>query len=188
MSRIYRISADLDHYMMCTLDDLDIYEKMGDFNIDALGTPLPFDWVAPHTEFLPSDDGNENHPDITQWSTNDLIVSQTALEKLSGLFTADLIEDYPLAGDASNYRFINPILRVGNTLIDHERTRASYFDDGTVEDITELVLRKTATDDAPLLFTLDIDGGVTLYCNEEFCKAIALHKLKGLMFTEINQR
>ncbi|WP_018276049.1 hypothetical protein WKI13_02370 [Teredinibacter turnerae] len=187
MSRIYRISADLDHYMMCTLDDLDLLEKMEDFNIDALGTPLPFNWVAPSTAFIPSDDGGEQLPDITQWSTNDLIVSQDALTKLTPLLTPDRVEDYPLEGDAARYRFINPIKRLGNHVVDHEHTTASYYDDGTVEDITRLVLKQSATTDSPPLFTLDIDGGVSLYCNEAFYRAITQHDLNGLIFTEIAQ-
>ncbi|WP_339074473.1 hypothetical protein [Teredinibacter turnerae] len=188
MNKIYRISADLDHYMMCTLDDLDIHEKMKDFVIDALGSPLPFDWVAPHTEFLPSDNGAEELPDITQWSTNDLIVSQAALDSLSPLLSPGLVEDYSLEGDAGSYRFINSVKRLGNSYVDHEHTAASYYDDGTLQDITTLVLKQSLTSDAPTLFTLDIDGGVALYCNEDFYRAITQHELKGLVFTEIAQQ
>jgi len=188
LSKIFRISADLDHYMMCTLDDLDVLEKMEDFVIDALGSPLPFNWVAPRTEFLPSDDGTEQLPDITQWSTNDLIVSQEALKKLKSLFSPGLVEDYPLEGDAGSYRFINPVKRLGNSYVDHEHTTASYYDDGTLEAITALVLKQSVTSDAPTLFTLDIDGGVSLYCNEDFYRAIIKHDLKGLAFTEVAQQ
>lgn len=187
MSKIYRISADLDHFMMCTLDDFDVLEKMEDFVIDALGLPLPFDWVAPRTEFLPSDDGSEQLPDITQWSTNDLIVSQAALDRLSPLLSPGLVEDYALEGDAGGYRFINPVKRIGNSFVDHEHTTASYYDDGTLEAITALVLKQSATSSAPTLFTLDI-GGAALYCNEDFYRAITQHELKGLVFTEIAQQ
>ena len=171
--------------MMFTLDDLNILEIMPDFQIHAFGQPLPFKWVAPSAEFITADDGSEVRPDVTQWSTNDLVVSNEAYEKLSSIITSKLVEIYPLGGDGSSYSFVNPVARVGNEVIDTNKFKISYFEDGSVNEIESLVLKSSEVESLPALFTLTIDDGVDLYCTDVFVSAIEKENLKGLVFEEV---
>lgn len=112
---------------------------MEDFAIGA--GVLPFTWYAPKGEFLPSDGGLEVMPDITQWSTNDLVVARNAMELLSPHFTSEVVEVFALAGNAKNYVFLNPVRRIGNEVVDMEHTEFLYLDDGTWDRLERLVLK-----------------------------------------------
>lgn len=187
MSKVYKIHSDVEHYMMFTLDDLDILEKIPDFQMQAIGSPLAFNWVAPKAEFIPADNGSEEKPDITKWSTNDLVLTKASFDRLASHLTNKIVEIYPLSGDGEDYLFINPVARVVNEAVDTEKTRVSYFDNGSVNEVETLILKSTATSSLPAIFTLAIDDGVDLYCNESFKNEIEQHKFKGLHFQEVEQ-
>lgn len=187
MAKIFQIDFDIEAYAFCALDDYDIVEKMEDFAINTIGTPLSFEWIAPGVEFMANDDGITLRPDLTQWAGNDLIVSKLAAEYLAEFLTSKVVEKYPLAKEGVDYIYINPIIRLGNEVIDTNKTKFSYFDDGTVDNIEILVFKKTAMNNAPPLFTLDINGGGYLYCNEDFYKEVTKNNFGGLVFTEVDQ-
>lgn len=182
MTAIYKLTPDIDNYMMFVLDDMDIYEKMEDFSIDELGQPLSFKWVAPSGDFIPSDTDSTVLPDITMWSTNDLIVSQSSFTVLERALTPDVIEIYPITGKGSDYVFVNPIRRLDNNVIDLNKTVMSYFDDGAFDRIEKLAFNKSIANELASVFTLSIEGGVHLYCREEFKVLIDNHQIKGILF------
>lgn len=182
---IYRISHNIEDFMFFTIDDLDVYDKMEDFNIDGFGQPLTFKWVAPKAEFIPSDSGSEVLPDITQWNGSDLILNakakqllDTALKKLGDFL--------PLGGACKDNWLLNPIARMGNEIVDPDKTTSAYFDDGSWEKLESLYFNDKAEKLAPCLFTLEIDRGVNLYCTEEFKSAIETNELQGLFYEKIN--
>ena len=181
---IYRISSNIDDYMFFTIDDLDIYEKMEEFDIDGFGEPLKFAWVAPAAEFIPSDSGSTTLPDITQWNDTDLIISIKARELLDSTFKG-LGEFYPLAGKCSDYLLFNPVNRMGNEIIDLDMTKSAYFDDGSWDRLERLVFNEKADSISPALFTIEIDRGVNLYCTDSFKDDIGKSGLKGLTFEKI---
>lgn len=182
---IYRISTDIDDYMFFTIDDLDVYEKMDDFDIDGFGQPLKFKWDAPSAEFIPSDSGSTTLPDITQWNDTDLIISTKAKELLDSTLKG-LGEYYPLAGKCKDYMLFNPVDRMGNDIIDLDRTKSIYFDDGSWDRLESLVFNEKADSIAPPLFTIEIDRGVNLYCSDSFKKIIEKSGLQGLTFYKIS--
>ena len=181
---IYRISHNIDDFMFFTIDDMDVYDKMEDFNIDGFGQPLAFNWVAPNAEFLPSDSGGEVKPDITQWNGTDLILSQQAKQLLEDKL-AHLGEFLELSGACKDYSFFNPTTRIGNDIINLNKTKSVYFDDGSWNKLEKLVFNAQAETDSPLLFTLEIDQGINLYCTEEFKIFLEENGLQGLLFEEI---
>ena len=152
MTNIYKIRCDHARFMMCSLDDIDILETMPRFQIQAIGQPLPFAWVAPKAAFSPSDNDDEVRPQITQWSPSDLIVQTQAYEALKPTLDASTVEVYPLAGEGANYLFLNPVARLGNDVVDLEETKLSYFDDGSFHDMERLALRSSQFDRLPMLF------------------------------------
>ncbi len=181
---IYRIHQNIEDFMFFTIDDLDVYDKMEDFDIDGFGRPLQFNWSAPNSEFTPSDSGSTIIPDITQWSGSDLIFSDTAKTTLNKLL-ADLGEYYPLSGKNKNYCLFNPTDRMAHEIIDLEQTKSAYFDDGSWHKLEVLRFNEKAETLAPALFTLEIDSGTSLYCTDEFKLAVETSKLKGLVFESI---
>jgi hypothetical protein len=183
MTRTYKINASINNYMFFTLDDRDAFKKMHDFDIDAFGNPLPFTWVPPCAQFIKSDSGSEIVPDITQWNGNDLIISSSVKSVLE-IQLSDLGEFYPLAGRCQNYWLFNPIHRVGNKVINLEKTRSSYFDDGAWEKIEKLVFDRASVNQLPIIFTLQIDRGVNLYCTQDLKRLIENHNFDGLIFIE----
>lgn len=48
---IYKVAINIDHVAMSTIDDIDVYEKMEDFDADGFGKPLEFNWVSPKASF-----------------------------------------------------------------------------------------------------------------------------------------
>lgn len=182
---IYSVNADIDNFMFFTLDDLDVWEKMEDFDIEGFGKPLKFSWVAPKATFIESDSGPKVLPDITQWSGNDLILSDKTKQLLDNLLK-DNGEYYPLAGLGKTYWFYNPIKRLGNEVINLEKTTSLYFDDGSWDKLENLVFKNDAEKIVPALFTLEIDYGVKLYCNNVFKKGIEKHGLTGIIFSAEN--
>ena len=181
---IYRISTNIDDYMFFTIDDLDVYEKMEEFDIDGFGEPLKFKWVAPAAEFIPSDSGSTILPDITQWNDTDLIISNKAREPLDNILKS-LGEYYPLSGGCKDYSLFNPVTRMGNDIIDLDMTKSVYFDDGSWNKLESLVFNDKADRLAPALFTIEIDRGVNLYCNDSFKDEIEKSGMKGLKFEKI---
>lgn len=178
---IYRISHNIKNFMFFTIDDLDVYEKMEDFNIDGFGQQLAFHWVAPKAEFIPSDSGAEIKPDITQWNGSDLILNSSAKQAL-GENLAPLGEFLPLAGACKDHWLFNPTARIGNEIINPEKTKSSYFDDGSWNRLEQLVFNSEAEKFAPCLFTLEIDRGVNLYCTDIFKSVVEKNELEGLNF------
>ena len=183
---IYTIRQDIDSFMFFAIDDIDVYEKMEDFNIDGFGMPLEFRWVAPKSEFIESDSGIKALPDVTQWTGSDLVLNGKARQSLAELLD-NLGEYLPLNGKAKDYCLLNPTQRIGNEIVNLEMTKSSYFDDGTWERITKLVFNKNADSIVPALFTIGIDSGTTLFCNQNFKDAIEQHGLKGLIFSVVEQ-
>lgn len=116
--------------MFFTIDDLDVYEKMEDFNIDSFGQQLAFRWVAPKAEFIPSHTGSEVMPDITQWNGSDLILNRNAKQALGDTLKS-LGEFLPLAGACKDKWLFNPTSRLGNEIINPQKTKSTYFDDGS---------------------------------------------------------
>ena len=181
---IYRISTNIDDYMFFTIDDLDVYEKMEEFDIDGFGQKLNFKWEAPAAEFIPSDSGSTFLPDITQWNGTDLIISAKAKE-LTDSTLKDLGEYYPLSGKCKDYLLFNPIIRMGNDIIDLDLTKSVYFDDGSWDKLETLVFNNKTDTLAPSLFTIDMDRGVNIYCSDSFKDIVEKNGLKGLIFEQI---
>ena len=170
--------------MLFTIDDFDVYEKMEDFNIEGFGQQLAFRWVPPKAEFIPSDSGSEVMPDITQWNGSDLIINSNAKQAL-GDTLASLGEFLPLAGECKDKWLFNPTSRLGNEIIDPEKTKSTYFDDGSWDRLEQLVFNDEAEKLAPCLFTLEIDRGVNLYCTDSFKSVVEKNGLQGLNFEEV---
>jgi len=170
--------------MFFTIDDLDVYEKMDDFDIDGFGQPLDFKWYAPSAEFTPSDSGSTTLPDITQWNDTDLIISKKAKESLDNTLK-DLGEYYPLSGECKDYLLFNPVLRVGNDIIDLDLTKSIYFDDGSWDRLETLIFNKKSDTLSPALFTIEIDRGVNLYCTDSFKDDIEKNGMQGLIFEKM---
>ena len=171
--------------MLFTIDDLDVYEKMEDFDIDGFGKKLKFKWHAPAAEFIPSDSGSMALPDITQWNGVDLIISSKAKENLDSTLK-DLGEYYPLSGGCESYWLFNPVKRMGNNIIDLDMTKSVYFDDGGWDRLEKLVFNAKADIITPALFTIELDRGVNLYCNDSFKDIIEKRGLQGLIFNKIS--
>ncbi|MES2824955.1 MAG: hypothetical protein V4732_15225 [Pseudomonadota bacterium] len=178
---IYSISAEIDNFMFFTLDDLDVCEKMEDFDIEGFGQPLKFSWVAPKAMFIESDSGAKVLPDITQWSGSDLVLSEKAKQILDEILK-DSGDYYRLTGSCKGYWFFNPIIRLGNEIINLEQTTSSYFDDGSWDKLKNLVFKGDAEKIVPALFTLEIDRGVKLYCNSMLKEKIEINGLTGIAF------
>ncbi len=167
--------------MFFTLDDLDVREKMEDFDIEGFGQPLKFSWVAPKAMFIESDSGAKVLPDITQWSGTDLILSEKAKQILDEMLK-DNGEYYPLTGACKGYWLFNPIKRLDNEIINLEKTTSLYFDDGSWDQLENLVFKSDAEKIVPALFTLEIDRGVKLYCNSALKEKIEINGLTGMVF------
>jgi hypothetical protein len=182
---IYYIDHDVNNFRFFAVDNLEVYEKMGDFDIDGFGKPLKFSWVAPTAEFIEGDSKSKTIPDIALWSGVNLIVSEKAKKILDGVIK-DNGEYYPLAGACKTYWFYNPIKRLGNEIIDLEKTTSLYFDDGSWDKLENLVFKSDAEKCVPALFTLEIDCGVKLYCNSAFKNKTEEHGLTGLIFQQKN--
>lgn len=182
---IYRIRHNIDDFMFFTIDDLDVYDKMEDFNINGFGQPFDFKWVAPKAEFIAGDSGLGVKPDITQWSGTDLILNDKARHVL-GSALGSLGEFLPLAGADNDHCLFNPIVRMGNEIIDLEHTKSAYFNDGSWDRLERLEFNNKAEKLAPCLFTLEIDRGVNLYCSDSFKTVIEKNGLQGLLFEAID--
>ena len=182
---IYRISHNIEDFMFFTIDDLDVYDKMEDFDIDGFGQPLAFKWVAPKAEFIPSDSGSKVMPDITQWNGSDLILNAKAKQALGNVL-ASLGEFLPLVGACKDYWMFNSATRIGNAIIDPDNTRSAYFDDGSWERLEQLAFNSNAEKLAPCLFTIEIDRGANLYCSDVFKALIEKNGLQGLSFELIS--
>lgn len=181
---IYRISHNIEDFMFFTIDDMDVYDKMEDFNIDGFGQPLTFSWVAPKAAFIPSDSGSEIEPDISQWNGSDLILNVKAKQALVNILK-DLGVFLPLAGVCKDKALFNPTTRMGNDIIDPNKTTSAYFDDGSWEKLESLGFNEKAEELVPCLFTLEIDRGVNLYCTDAFKNAIEKNALQGLDFEKV---
>jgi len=176
---IYCIKPDIENFMFFTINDLDVYEKMDDFDIEGFGKPLKFSWVAPAAEFIKSDSGSTVLPDISQWNGSDLILSDSAKTTLDHLLKNNG-EYYPLAGSCRGYWLYNPIRRLGNDIVDLEKTTSIYFDDGAWDRLEKLVFKPNVGKDIPAVFTLEIDRGVNLYCSEAFKAEVEKCALTGI--------
>ena len=75
--------------------------------------------------------------------------------------------------------------RLGNEIIDPEKTKSTYFDDGSWDRLEQLVFNDEAEKLAPCLFTLEIDRGVNLYCTDSFKSVVEKNGLQGLNFEEV---
>jgi hypothetical protein len=183
---IYRITQNIDNFMFFSIDDMDIYEKMEDFDINAFGKLLDFEWVSPGFSFNKSDTGSTILPDITQWTGSDLVLSNKAKHSLQ-ILPGDVGEYLPLADQDGEYWLFNPTCRLGNEIINLEKTKSSYFDDGSWDRIEKLVFKTEAESTAPLLFTLELESGITLFCNQHFKDAVEAHGLSGINFSAVEQ-
>lgn len=181
---IYRIVHNIKDFMFFTIDDLDVYSKMGNFDIDGFGLPLKFKWVVPKAEFIPSDAGSLVVPDITQWNGTDLILNEKAKVILCNELKI-LGEFYALTGACKEQWLFNPIIRMGNEIIDLDKTKSSYFEDGSWKQLELLVFNSDIEQLLPSVFSLSIDGGVNLYCSEVFKASVEKNQLKGLLFEKI---
>ena len=183
---IYRIDRNIQGFMFFTINDLDVVNKMEDFDISGFGQPLNFKWVAPEANFLSDDSEPEVLPDITQWSGSDLIFKNEVRKIFDDLLTS--IGDFlPLAGTCEEFWMFNPTQRAGNQIVNLEETKSAYFDDGSWKEIEKLTLTLDAESKVPCLFTADIDEGVNLYCTEAFKAKYENNNLGGLLFEKIDQ-
>ncbi len=172
--------------MFFTMNDIDIIEKMEDFDIDGFGKALKFKWVEPNAEFIKNDARAKLIPDITQWSGNDLVFSNKTKLALSKLLDGSG-EYLPLAGQGKDYCIFNPIQRMGSEIINLKETKNSYFDDGTWKAVEKLVFKKGAEKNVPPLFTIEMDSGTTLFCNQNFKDEVERPGLRGINFSLIEQ-
>lgn len=182
---IYRISKNIEEYMFFAIDELNIYEKMENFDIDAFGRPLAFKWVAPNAEFFPSDSGSNIIPDVTQWAGADLILNVKANQVLANYLSA-LGETLPLAGRCDRSCIFNPTNMFGNEIIDSDNTTSIYFDDGSWKQLDKLSFVVGVEKLVPCVFTLNIDRGANLYCSDRFKIIVEENGLKGLLFESID--
>ncbi|WP_086930226.1 hypothetical protein [Agarilytica rhodophyticola] len=178
---IYRIHSDIQNYMLFTVDDLDVYTKMESFNIQAFGQSLPFEWQAPKANFLPSDSGSTEKPDMTQWTDTILVLNKKAVDHLKNILetTGEL---FPLVGSCKDYMLFNSTQRQGNDIINLEQSTSSYFEDGAWERVEKLVFTKAAPNIVPPLFTIEYDRGCVLYCTDAFRHDVQRLGLSGLAF------
>ena len=183
---IYSISQNVEAFLFFAIDDIDVYEKMDNFNIDGFGQALEFRWVAPKSEFLESDSDFKVMPDMSQWTGSDLVLSSNAKNTLSNIL-GNLGEYLELAGKAKDYCLFNPTQRIGNEIVNLKETKSSYFDDGSWKQIEKLVFNKEAGSQVPAVFTIGMDSGTTLFCNQAFKDTVESNNLKGLIFSEVEQ-
>lgn len=181
---IYRVSTNIDDFMMFTIDDLDVYEKMEDFDIDGFGKKLEFNWEAPRARFIKSDSGSQLAPDLCQWNGSDLVISSNTRQALFELIE-NLGEFLPLNGKCKKYWLFNPINKLGNDVINLEQTKLSYFDDGSWDRLERLVFRVSALEKLPAIFTLEIDRGIAIYVTDRFKAEVSEHNFTGLNFEVI---
>ncbi|MES2674436.1 MAG: hypothetical protein V4660_09350 [Pseudomonadota bacterium] len=158
---------------------------MEDFDIDGFGQPLKFSWVAPSGEFIEGNPKSKKIPDIALWGGMNLIISEKAKQILNDVLK-DNGEYYPLVGPCKNYWFYNPIKRLGNEVINLEKTKSLYFDDGSWDKLENLVFKSDAEKIVPALFTLEIDRGVRLYCNSDFKEKVEKQGITGIWFSAEN--
>ncbi|GAB2198865.1 hypothetical protein [Sessilibacter sp. MAH4] len=185
MTSIYKIKIDLDNFMYFIFDEESLFSEMEDFDPDNIGLPFEFEWVAPKSNFLKSDSGSTVLPQVCCWGLNDLVIESGAFAILSDVLSKDICETYPLKGEAKDYLYINPIKRYGNEAINLDKTTYEYFDDGSVDCIKNLVFKTDHGITSPI-FTLEIDGGIYLYCIENFKEKIDKNGISGLLFDAID--
>jgi hypothetical protein len=183
---IFSIDWDIRNYRFFTVDDLDVCDKMEDFDILGFGEKLKFKWVAPKAFFIDNDYGSETLPDITCFGSTELVLNQTARAVLDE-YIGDSGEYLALDGEAKEYCLFNNTRRIGNDIVNLEKTKFSYYDDGSFDRVQKLVLTKDASDKAPPLFTITLDNGSTLFCNQSFKDTVEKNNLKGLVFSPVEQ-
>ena len=178
---IYRLKSDIKNCMMFTVDDLDVYDKMEDFDIENFGQVLEYEWRAPKAYFMEPNSGATTKPDITHWNATNLTVSQKARKGLEPSLKENG-ELLSLTGDAEDYTLFNPTKRMGNEIINVAKCVSVYFDSGALDYVEKLVFKEDAGQHVPELFTIEYDGGATLYCNEVFKGKVLKLGLSGLIF------
>lgn len=182
---IYSIVRDIKNFRIFTVDDMDVYDKMEDFDIHGFGKKLKFEWVAPIGFFIDNDYGSETLPDISTFGQTGLF-SETARISLEE-YLRDSGEYLALVGEAKDYCLFNTTTRIGNEIVNAEKTRSAYYDDGSWDRIEKLVFNKDAENKVPPLFTIGLDNGSTLFCNQDFQDAVERNGLKGLIFSAVEQ-
>ncbi len=183
---IYSIRRDIDNFKVFTVDDSDIYEKMEDFDIHGFGKALEFNWVSPVAFFIDNDSKSEVIPDISLWFSTNLVLSSKAKKILDPL-VGKLGEYLSVDGQCNDYSMLNLTSRIGNEVVDLEKTKHEYYDDGSWKRIEKLVFVKNADSITPSLFSIEMDRGITLFCNQTFKDEVEKHSLKGLIFSVIEQ-
>ncbi len=183
---IFNIRRDIDNFRVFTVDDLDICDKMEDFDICGFGEKLKFHWVAPKAFFIDNDNDSEALPDISTFDVTELVLNPKARKELDGYLRSSG-EYLTLDGEAKDYCLFNNTRRLGNEIVNLEKTKFSYYDDGSFDRLEKLVFTNDSEDKVPPVFSIALNNGSTMFCNQGFKDAVEKHELNGLLFSPVEQ-
>lgn len=181
MTQFYRLQPENNKYMYFELDAYDLLETLGgDFDITTFGENKKDIWKPVKGKFYSSENTSIIIPDITIWSTNLLILNQKAYAVLNEELN-HLGEFLDVTVESTTYYLFNIMNQLNDDVIDNDKTELAMFK-GQVVGLKSLGFNAETIDDKNLLFKIDFDKGVDLFCTEGFKSLIENAELTGLAY------
>lgn len=181
MKQFYRLQPEKNKYMYFELDAYDLLETLGgDFDITTFGESKKDIWKPVKGKFYSSEDTSILIPDITIWSSNLLILNEKAYDALSDKLS-HLGEFLDVTVESTPYYLFNIMNQLDNKVIDNDKTEQALFK-GQVVGLKTLGFKADSIKDKNLLFKIDYDNGVDLFCTDEFKSMVENFRLTGLAY------
>ncbi|MCX2780930.1 imm11 family protein [Microbulbifer thermotolerans] len=178
---IYRLGFDRENYLVGDISLDEIKAKMGDYF--ALDRDCWSEiWRPPEIVFTDESDKKNvtNPPDITCWFTDDLILNELAVNKIS-----HEIEPYgellPATCEGIPYWVLHVTQKTGMDTVDLENSKRTVEEGGFI-DVHNLKFLEDRLKDI-LIFKTEFSGYKNIYCTERFKALIESSNLKGLRFS-----
>ncbi|HWV15382.1 MAG TPA: response regulator receiver protein [Cellvibrio sp.] len=179
---IYAIRKDIPHYQVLDLDLLDITRNLPGgidldsvYNFSLLNTAMASWWETPETCYVSTGSRKAQIPDISCWVDATLVLSAKAYRLLK-----DTLEN---SGEFLPVQVSGDLYYIFNCFIlgkpDEEKCTFNN-EEGVRAGLKHLELDSSASN--LLLFKVQLENCLTLFCNERFKDMVTSLELEGLIF------
>jgi hypothetical protein len=181
--KIYKVQPDQENYKSFNLDVEEIFTELGEafeFNFPSLGISVKEQWKTLSSgEFIqpPEFPNAIAIPDISEWQSGDLVLSEKAYELLEK-YLSGYGEFLPVKCVNSTYYIFN-VLNILD-VVDKENSEQD-IDQGVFMGLKRLSFKSNLLEDT-LLFKIKYDNLGSIYCTSNFKHLIEELELTGLVF------
>jgi len=184
---IYRIHPDYDNFLRFTLHPYELQAKMGEdflymINRDPQAQP---DWVKPDATFWLDDQEHsaDKLPDISYWTTSHPVFNQKAYDALAS-HLGSYGEFLPVSVDGNSYYIFNVLNVLNESVINLDMSERKFetMDGFAMQTgLHKLQFIEDKLDDT-LVFKIEYDTYLKVYCNDEFKRLVEDAGLTGILF------